>query len=89
MQYEERRTSLFNVIRSIVPARSSTTAIKGIAFSEYLSSLRQISISEGFRISQGVKKMRKGRYMFMKEIKLFSVFRMIEKVNQKILKRFA
>ncbi|XP_045830121.1 uncharacterized protein LOC123921561 isoform X2 [Trifolium pratense] len=61
MQYEERRTSLFNVIRSIVPAKSSTTAIKGIAFSEYLSSLRQISISEDFRISQGVKKMRKGR----------------------------
>ncbi|WJX10250.1 hypothetical protein P8452_00995 [Trifolium repens] len=61
MQYEERRASLFNVIRSIVPSRSSTTAIKGIAFSEYLSSLRQISISEGFRISQGVKKMRRGR----------------------------
>ncbi|GAU30891.1 hypothetical protein TSUD_15770 [Trifolium subterraneum] len=61
MQYEERRTSLANVIRSIVPASSSTTAIKDIAFSEYLSSLRQISISEGFRISHGVKKMRKGR----------------------------
>lgn len=61
LRCNESRTSLFNVIRSIVPARSSTTAIQGIAFSELLSSLRQISISEDFRISQGVKKMRKGR----------------------------
>ncbi|CAI8605542.1 unnamed protein product [Vicia faba] len=60
MQYNERRPSLFNVIRSIVPKRSSST-IKGIAFNDVLSSLRQISISEGFRMSQGVKNMRKGR----------------------------
>ncbi|XP_058724512.1 uncharacterized protein LOC131595988 isoform X2 [Vicia villosa] len=60
MQYNESRTSLFNVIRSIVPKRSSS-AIIGIAFNEFLSSLRQISISEGFRMSQGVKNMRKGR----------------------------
>ncbi|CAK8570335.1 unnamed protein product [Lathyrus sativus] len=57
---DKKRTSLFNVIRSIVPKRSSS-AIKGIAFNEFLSSLRQISISEGFRMSQGVKNMRKGR----------------------------
>lgn len=63
MQYNENRTPLFRVIRSIVPTRLSL-ATKGSAFSEYLSSLRQISISEGFRISQGVKKMRKGRYVF-------------------------
>ncbi|KAJ1439279.1 P-loop containing nucleoside triphosphate hydrolase, partial [Sesbania bispinosa] len=59
-KYNENRTSLFNVIQSIVPARLSL-AMKGVAFSEYLSSLRQISISEGFRITHGVKKMRKGR----------------------------
>lgn len=64
MQYNESRTPLFNVIRSIVPKRSSS-AIKGIAFNEFLSSLRHISISEGFRMSQGVKNMRKGRYMFV------------------------
>lgn len=64
MQYKESRTSLFNVIQSIVPKRSSS-AIKGIAFNEFLSSLRQISISEGFRMSQGVKNMRKGRYIFV------------------------
>ncbi|KAI5394394.1 uncharacterized protein LOC127092501 isoform X2 [Lathyrus oleraceus] len=60
MQYNESRTPLFNVIRSIVPKRSSS-AIKGIAFNEFLSSLRHISISEGFQMSQGVKNMRKGR----------------------------
>ncbi|XP_012570633.1 uncharacterized protein [Cicer arietinum] len=60
MQNNESRTSLFNVIQSIVPARSSM-AIRGIAFNEFLSSLRQISISEGLRISEGVNKTRKGR----------------------------
>ncbi|XP_061341920.1 uncharacterized protein LOC133288219 isoform X2 [Gastrolobium bilobum] len=56
----ENRKSLFNVVQSIVPARLSL-ALKGVAFNEYLSSLRQISISEGVRISKGVEKMRKGR----------------------------
>ncbi|KAK7301352.1 hypothetical protein RJT34_12215 [Clitoria ternatea] len=57
---DTKRTSLFNVIQSIVPARSSL-ATRGLAFNEYLSSLRQISVSEGFRISQGVGKLRKRR----------------------------
>ncbi|XP_027332493.1 uncharacterized protein LOC113847527 isoform X2 [Abrus precatorius] len=56
----DKRTSLVNVIGSIVPARSSLT-LKGLALNEYVSSLRQISISEGFRISQGVAKTRKLR----------------------------
>ncbi|KAK7275661.1 hypothetical protein RIF29_16782 [Crotalaria pallida] len=55
----ENKTSLFKVIQSIAPARLSL-ALKGIAFNEYLSSLRQISVSEGIRMSQGVEK-RRGR----------------------------
>lgn len=78
MQYNENRKSLFNVIQSIVPARLSL-AMKGIAFNEYLSSLRQISVSEDLRMSQGAKKMRKGRYVFVKQIQLFSAFRLIGK----------
>ncbi|CAL0307858.1 unnamed protein product [Lupinus luteus] len=53
----ENKTSLFNVIQSIVPARLSL-ALKGTVFNEYLSSLRQISVSEGIRISQDVEKKR-------------------------------
>ncbi|TKY56162.1 hypothetical protein E2542_SST20603 [Spatholobus suberectus] len=55
-----KRTSLSDVIRSIIPARSSL-AMKGHAFNEYISSLRQISISEVFRISHGSGKIRKRR----------------------------
>ncbi|XP_020211391.1 uncharacterized protein LOC109796146 isoform X2 [Cajanus cajan] len=55
-----KRKSLSKVIQSITPARSSL-AMKGLAFNEYISSLRQISISEGSRISHGSGKMRKGR----------------------------
>ncbi|XP_057728037.1 uncharacterized protein LOC130943949 isoform X1 [Arachis stenosperma] len=54
----ENNTSLFNIIQSIVPARISLV-LKGVAFNEYLSSMRQISRSEDFRVSQGVK--RRGR----------------------------
>ncbi|XP_061363887.1 uncharacterized protein LOC133307395 [Gastrolobium bilobum] len=59
LHYSENKTSLFHLIHSIVPARISL-ALKGVAFNEYLSSLRQISRSEAFRISQGAEK-RKGR----------------------------
>ncbi|XP_019430603.1 PREDICTED: uncharacterized protein LOC109337953 isoform X1 [Lupinus angustifolius] len=53
----DNKTSLFNVIQSIVPARLSL-ALKGTVFNEYISSLRQISVSEGIRISQDVEKKR-------------------------------
>ncbi|KAK7373146.1 hypothetical protein VNO80_06544 [Phaseolus coccineus] len=59
-QYDENRTSFSKVIRSIIPARSSSS-VKGLALSEYMSSLRQISISEGFRISHGSENVRKRR----------------------------
>ncbi|RDX99720.1 hypothetical protein CR513_17195, partial [Mucuna pruriens] len=57
---DTKRKSLFNVVQSIIPARSSL-AMKGLAFNEYISSLRQISILEGFRISHGFKMLRKQR----------------------------
>ncbi|KAK7385200.1 hypothetical protein VNO78_30913 [Psophocarpus tetragonolobus] len=57
---DTKRTSLSNAIRSIVPTRS-LLAMKGLAFNEYISSLRRISILEGFRISNGSEKMRKRR----------------------------
>ncbi|XP_057738608.1 uncharacterized protein LOC130955701 isoform X1 [Arachis stenosperma] len=53
----ESKTSLMKVIQSIVPTRLSL-ALKGTAFNEYLSTVRQISISEGLRILQGVEKKR-------------------------------
>ncbi|MED6197474.1 hypothetical protein PIB30_056781 [Stylosanthes scabra] len=53
----ESKTSLTKVIQSIVPTRL-LLALKGTAFNEYLSSVRQISISEGLRILQGVEKKR-------------------------------
>ncbi|XP_027338527.1 uncharacterized protein LOC113852450 isoform X1 [Abrus precatorius] len=60
MQKSETKTSLFKAIQSTVPARISLT-LKGDVFNEYLSSLRQISRSEAFRISQDVEKKRRGR----------------------------
>ncbi|XP_027903010.1 uncharacterized protein LOC114163118 isoform X3 [Vigna unguiculata] len=60
MQKSEKKRSLIEVIQSIAPARTSL-AMKGYAFNEYLSSLRQISRSEAFRISQVVEKKRGGR----------------------------
>ncbi|MED6207040.1 hypothetical protein PIB30_032156 [Stylosanthes scabra] len=54
----ENNTSLFNIIQSMVPAKISLE-LKGVAFSEYLSSVRQMSRSEDLRVSQGVK--RRGR----------------------------
>ncbi|MED6136964.1 hypothetical protein PIB30_060643 [Stylosanthes scabra] len=53
----ESKTSLTKVIQSIVPTRLSL-ALKGTAFNEYLSSVRQISISEGLCILQGAEKKR-------------------------------
>ncbi|KAL2317795.1 hypothetical protein Fmac_031671 [Flemingia macrophylla] len=55
-----KRTSLSKLIKSIIPPRSSMT-MKGVALNEYISSLRQISISESYRISNGSGKMRKAR----------------------------
>ncbi|KAJ1388107.1 P-loop containing nucleoside triphosphate hydrolase [Sesbania bispinosa] len=60
MRKSENKTSLFEVIQSIVPARISL-ALKGDAFNEYLCSLRQISRSEASRIAQCVEKKRRGR----------------------------
>ncbi|KAK8466810.1 hypothetical protein PHAVU_008G163600 [Phaseolus vulgaris] len=57
---DTNRTSFSKVIRSIIPARS-LLSMKGLAFSEYMSSLRQISISEGFRISHGSENVKKRR----------------------------
>jgi len=61
--YSENKTSQFEAIQSIVPARIYL-ALKGDVFNEYLSSLRQISRAEASRSSQGVEKKRRGRYMF-------------------------
>ncbi|RDX75060.1 ATPase family AAA domain-containing protein 5, partial [Mucuna pruriens] len=60
MQKSKNKACLFEVIQSIVPARIFL-ALKGDVFNEYLSSLRQISRSEAFRISQVVEKQRRGR----------------------------
>ncbi|XP_068481394.1 uncharacterized protein [Phaseolus vulgaris] len=57
MQKSEKKRSLIEVIQSIAPARTSL-ALKGCAFNEYLSSLRQISRSEAFRISKETEKKR-------------------------------
>ncbi|KAH1255873.1 hypothetical protein AAZV13_04G206200 [Glycine max] len=59
-QKSENKTSQFKAIQSIVPARISL-ALKGGAFNEYLSSLREITRSEASRISQEVEKNRRGR----------------------------
>ncbi|KAI4337809.1 hypothetical protein L6164_016181 [Bauhinia variegata] len=56
----EIKTRLLSVIQSIVPTRLSLT-LKGIAFSEYLSSLRQISRSEALRLSRSPAKTRRRR----------------------------
>lgn len=62
------QTSLFNVVQSVVPKRSSS-APKGVAFNEYLSSLRLIAGLEDLRISKGAaEKTRRRRYMFLKQI---------------------
>ncbi|KAI9097944.1 hypothetical protein K1719_025715 [Acacia pycnantha] len=47
----QMQTSLFNVVQSVVPKRSSS-APKGVAFNEYLSSLRLIAGLEDLRISK-------------------------------------
>ncbi|XP_014501576.1 uncharacterized protein LOC106762275 isoform X2 [Vigna radiata var. radiata] len=60
MQKSEKKRSLIEVIQSIAPPKTSL-ALKGYAFNEYLSSLRHISRSEAFRISQVVEKKRGGR----------------------------
>ncbi|CAI8584488.1 unnamed protein product [Vicia faba] len=57
----ENKSSLFEVVQSIVPERISLAALKGDIFYEYLSSLRQISRSEAVRVSQCVEKKRRGR----------------------------
>ncbi|XP_047149349.1 uncharacterized protein LOC124821503 [Vigna umbellata] len=57
---DTKRTSLSNVMRSIIPERSSLS-VKGLALSEYMSSVRQMSISEGFRIPHGSENKRKRR----------------------------
>ncbi|KAL2638228.1 hypothetical protein AAZV13_06G103200 [Glycine max] len=59
-QKSENKTSQFEAIQSIVPARIYL-ALKGDVFNEYLSSLRQISRAEASRSSQGVEKKRRGR----------------------------
>ncbi|KAJ7959130.1 ATPase family AAA domain-containing protein 5 [Quillaja saponaria] len=56
----EIKPCVFNVIQSVVPARSFL-AVKGIAFCEYLSSLRKISRSEASRLSKGIETTRKRR----------------------------
>jgi len=61
-KYDENRTSFSSVIRSMMPALSSLS-VRGLALSEYISALRQISISEGFRISHDSENTRKRRYM--------------------------
>ncbi|KAE9587188.1 putative checkpoint protein Rad17/Rad24 [Lupinus albus] len=60
MQKSENRTSLSNVIQSIVPARISLS-LKDVPINEYLSSLRRISRSEASRISESVQMKRRGR----------------------------
>ncbi|XP_052732608.1 uncharacterized protein LOC108330450 isoform X3 [Vigna angularis] len=60
MQKSEKKRSLIEIIQSVAPPRTSL-ALKGYAFNEYLSSLRQICRSEAFRISQVVEKKRGGR----------------------------
>ncbi|XP_019438576.1 PREDICTED: uncharacterized protein LOC109344305 isoform X2 [Lupinus angustifolius] len=60
MQKSENRTSLSNVIQSIVPARISLS-LRDVAINEYLSSLRRISRSEASRISESVQMKRRGR----------------------------
>ncbi|XP_054788869.1 uncharacterized protein LOC129294480 isoform X2 [Prosopis cineraria] len=56
----QMQTSLFSVVQSTVPARLSL-ALKGVAFNEYLSSLRLIARLEDLRISQGAEKTRRRR----------------------------
>ncbi|XP_028774992.1 uncharacterized protein LOC114731905 isoform X2 [Neltuma alba] len=63
----QMQTSLFDVVQSIVPARLSL-ALKGVAFNEYLSSLRLIAGLEDFRMSQGAEKTRRRRYVLPKPI---------------------
>ncbi|XP_041009916.1 uncharacterized protein LOC121254019 [Juglans microcarpa x Juglans regia] len=56
----EMNSSLFNIIQSILPARSYLT-VRDVRFYEYLSSLRLISRSEASRLSEGTEKTRRRR----------------------------
>ncbi|KAK1268639.1 hypothetical protein QJS04_geneDACA006871 [Acorus gramineus] len=56
----EVESELYNIIRSVVPARSRL-ALKGPAFHEYLSFMSQISISENDRVKEDINMTKKCR----------------------------
>ncbi|XP_048332117.2 uncharacterized protein LOC107421034 isoform X1 [Ziziphus jujuba] len=54
------KSCLFDIIQSTVPSKSYMT-LKGVAFNEYLSSLRNISRSEASRLSENIDNTRRKR----------------------------